>query len=313
MPNAPLEDYLLPGPAANHRHGQTAMNPGDSQLPQQQPSLPDRLSDLLLRLVSKRTTARPRDYDETYFRRGPSEARTFLQRFGIPIDFRGKRVLDYGCGYGPLAFHLAQEEGATVTGVDIDQARIDFARQRLSSEYPGLAGSVEFKLPQEVNGRQFDIVVSKDSFQHYNDPESVLSQITQLTVPGGLIVIGLGPLWRSPYGGAIDFMTRLPWAHLIFSEKVIMRGRMRYRPEEKAQTYKDTRGGFNKMTLGRFRRIVAGSGMKVLSFRANASSGVVGSASRLLAAIPGCREFMTLNVYVVLSASNPGVEEPRAD
>ena len=285
------------------------MDPGDAGLPSQQLSLPDRLSGLLLRLVSKRTTSRPRDYEETYFRRGASEARTFLQRFGIPIDFRGKRVLDYGCGYGPLAFHLAQEEGtAAVTGVDIDQARIDFARQRLSSEYPDLAGSVEFKLPDETNGDQFDIVVSKDSFQHYDDPVSVLSQMMRLTAPGGLVIIGLGPLWKSPYGGAIDFMTRLPWAHLIFSEKVIMRERMRYRPEENAQTFKDAPGEFNEMTLGRFRRIVAGSGMNVLSFRTNASSGVVGSASRLLAGIPGWREFFTLNVYVVLSVSSPGVE-----
>jgi len=285
------------------------MNPGDAELPLQPLSLPGRLSGLLLRLVSKRITSRSRDYVETYFRSGAPEARTFLQRFGIPIDFRGKRVLDYGCGYGPLAFHLAQEEGAaTVTGVDIDQPRIDFARQKLSSEYPDLAGSVEFKLPEEIMGRQFDIVVSKDSFQHYDDPVSVLSQIIRLTVPGGLIAIGFGPLWKSPYGGAIDFMTKLPWAHLIFSEAVVMRERIRYRPEEKAQTYKDAQGEFNRMTLRRFRRIIAGSGMKVLSFRANASSGVIGSVSRLLAGIPGWREFFTLNVYVVLSVSDPGVE-----
>ena len=283
------------------------MNPGDGEQPSQQLSLPDRLSGLLLRLVSKRTTSRPLDYEDAYFRRGASEARTFLQRFGIPIDFRGKRVLDYGCGYGPLAFHLAQEKGAAaVTGVDIDQARIDFARQKLSSEYHDLAGSVDFKLPEEINGGQFDIVVSKDSFQHYNDPVSVLSQIMQLTAPGGVIAIGFGPLWKSPYGGAIDFMTKLPWAHLIFSEQVIMRERIRYRPEEKAQTYRDARGGFNKMTLRRFRQIVAGSGMKVLSFRANASSGVAGGPSRLLAGIPGWREFFTLNVYVVLS---PPIQE----
>lgn len=285
------------------------MNPDDAEPPLQPLSLPARLSGLLLRLVSRRITARPGEYKESYFRGGASEARTFLQRFGIPIDFRGKRVLDYGCGYGPLAFHLAQEEGAAaVTGVDIDQARIDFARQRLSSEYPDLAGSVEFKLPGEMNDDQFDIVVSKDSFQHYDDPVSVLSQIRQLTAPGGLIAIGLGPLWKSPYGGAINFMTRLPWAHLIFSEEVIMRERMRYRPEERAQTFKDARGEFNKMTLARFRRIVDDSGMKVLSVRANASSGVVGSASRLLAAIPGCREFFTLNVYAVLSVPGPGEE-----
>ncbi len=87
-----------------------------------------------------------------------------------------------------------------------------------------------------------------------------------------------------------------------------MRERLRYRPEEKAQAYRDTRGGFNKMTLGRFREIVADSDANVLSFRANASSSVVGSASRLLAGIPGWREFFTLNVYAVLSTPNPGAD-----
>ena len=285
------------------------MDPGDAGLPSRQLSLANRLSGRLLRLVSKRTTSRPRDYEEAYFRRGASEASTFLRRFSFPIDFRDKRVLDYGCGYGPLAFHLAQDEAAAaVTGVDIDEARIDFARRALASEYPDLAGSVGFKLPEEIIGQQFDIVVSKDSFQHYADPVRVLSQMAQLTAPGGLIVIGFGPLWKSPYGGAIDFITKLPWAHLLFSEEVIMQERMRYRPEEKAQAYADIRGGFSKMTLGRFRQIVADSNVNVLSFRANASSGAVGNASRLLAGIPGWREFFTLNVYAVLSTPNPGAE-----
>lgn len=279
----------------------------DSAHPEPHPpprSLPDRISGALLHLISARETSRPDDYEESYFRRGAAEARTFLQRFTDPIDFRGKRVLDYGCGYGSLSFYLAQEEGASaVTGVDIDQSRVGFARQKLLSEYPGLTDSVEFMPPGEVGRDRFDVVVSKDSFQHYNDPAGVLSEMQQFLAPGGLIAIGFGPLWKSPYGGAIDFMTKLPWAHLIFSEKVIMRERMRYRPDEKAGTYKETLGGFNKMTLQRFRKIVAASGLQVLSFRVNASSGATGTASRLLARIPGCHEFFALNVYAVLSAT----------
>jgi 2-polyprenyl-3-methyl-5-hydroxy-6-metoxy-1,4-benzoquinol methylase len=39
-------------------------------------------------------------------------------------------VLDYGCGYGDLAFAMSQTH--VVVGVDADSGRIDFARQ----EYP---------------------------------------------------------------------------------------------------------------------------------------------------------------------------------
>jgi len=50
----------------------------------------------------------------------------------------------------------------------------------------------------------------------------------------GLLVIGFSPLWKAPYGGHIRFMTKLPWAHLIFPEEVIMAERRRFRPDEEA-------------------------------------------------------------------------------
>jgi hypothetical protein len=62
------------------------------------------------------------------------------------------------------------------------------------------------------------------------------------------------------------------------------------------------------MTLARFRQIVADSDLNVLSFRANASSGVAGRVSRLAAEVPGWREFFTLNVYAVLSKPSPGAK-----
>ncbi len=286
-------------------------DPGNTESPPLPLSLTDRAAGALLRLISKRKTVRPDDYEEAYFRNGASEAHTFLRRFAVPVDFRGKRVLDHGCGYGALSFHLAQDEGAAeVIGIDIDRARIDFARRKLSDEYAGLAGTVEFKSPEEVGEDRFDIVVSKDSFQHYNDPAAELAAMKQRLAPGGLIAIGFGPLWKSPYGGAINFMTRLPWAHLLFSERVLMRARMRYRPDEKARTYEETRGGFNKMTLRRFREVVADSGLNVLSFRTNASAGAIGKASRLLARIPGCREYFALNVYTTLTAERPAGGPP---
>jgi len=49
---------------------------------------------------------------------------------------------------------------------------------------------------------------------------------------GWRIAIGFGPLWKSPYGGHIGYMTRLPWAHLLFSERAIMRERRRFFPND---------------------------------------------------------------------------------
>jgi len=260
-----------------------------------------RIAGVFLRLVSRAPLPRPNNFEEAHFVHGFAEARTFLQRFGGSLDFRGKRVLDYGCGYGSLCVHLIRAEGAsTVTGVDIDESRLAFARRKVSDECPDVAAAVDFKAREQLTEGEFDIVVSKDSFQHYTDPGESLKEMSRLAAPGGLIVIGFGPLWKSPYGGAIDYMTRFPWAHLLFSEDVIMRERMRYRPDEKAGSYSEIRGGFNKMTVGRFRALIKESGLEVLSWRANASSGARGWLFSLLATSPGCREFFTLNLYMVL-------------
>src|SRR5262245_62388255 len=37
------------------------------------------------------------------------------------------RVLDYGCGYGDLAFAMSQEH--EVSGIDMDPERVEFAQQ----------------------------------------------------------------------------------------------------------------------------------------------------------------------------------------
>jgi hypothetical protein len=89
------------------------------------------------------------------------------------------------------------------------------------------------------------MILSKDSFEHYDDPEHFITTIAERLNPGGELVIGFGPLWKSPTGGHINYMTPLPWAHLLFSENVIMAERRRFRPQENARRWSEVRGGLN--------------------------------------------------------------------
>lgn len=262
----------------------------------------ERLADILFRLVSSSDSSGSKVDHEARFRRGVAEAPEFLRRFGRPLDFAGRSVLDYGCGYGGLSFHLAEVEGAaSVVGIDIDEESLTIARRKLQEEFSHLADNVDFRLASEYGDGKYDVVISKNCFQHYSNPEATLRDMIARLAPRGRILIGFGPLWKSPYGAPIGFMTKLPWAHLLLPESVIMRQREKFRPAEKARSYAEIRGGFNKMTLGRFKSIVLESGLRVLSFETNASPGFKGQAFRTLASVPGCREYFTLNAYSVLA------------
>jgi hypothetical protein len=150
---------------------------------------------------------------------------------------------------------------------------------------------------KELGGRRFSVVLSKDSFEHYDDPEGIVSCVERLLLPGGFIAIGFGPLWKSPTGGHIGYMTKLPWAHLMFSEQALMEERRRFRPAENAWTFQDIRGGLNKMTLARFERIMNASGLRPQHFVTNVSEHPAVRAMKVVSRMPPLREYFTANVY----------------
>lgn len=84
-----------------------------------------------------------RDYFETTSAAGQGGAAVDYLRstaglrrgLGNWLDVRGKTVLDLGCGMGELCW-LALDAGATqVTGVNLSQGEIDFARPHVAAEF----------------------------------------------------------------------------------------------------------------------------------------------------------------------------------
>lgn len=225
----------------------------------------------------------------------------WLKRFGTPIDFEGKTVLDIGCGSGGMCVELARRGAVEVIGID---TRIETSNDYLRERGSDVADRVQFLETDGsldvVAGRQFDFVTSKDSFEHYSDPESFIHAMEPLIVPGGHLVIGFGPLWKSPGGGHIGFMTKLPWAHLIFPERVIMQERRRFRPAEDAKSFGEILGGLNKITYARFRAIVDSSNLECVYFATNVSDSRVVKAMAVIRRVPPLREYFTQSVYTIL-------------
>jgi SAM-dependent methyltransferase len=157
-------------------------------------------------------------------------------------------------------------------------------------------------MPAELKDEKFDVVISKDSLEHYTDPENFMLDIKKYLKPGGKIVIRFGPLWKSPGGGHINYITRFPWAHLLFPESVIMRERKKCRPGESATTFEEY--GLNKITFKRFMKIIKKCGFQMdylkINVVARKSKRKLMLVCNVLRKIPFAGEFFIQNVYCII-------------
>ncbi len=103
------------------------------------------------------------------------------------VDFdgyRGRRVLEVGCGAGVDLARFAKG-GADVVGVDlassaIDLARANFAQQGLSGDFRVADGEA---LPFPDNS--FDLVYAHGVVQYTTDPQRLVGECRRVLKPGG--------------------------------------------------------------------------------------------------------------------------------
>jgi ubiquinone/menaquinone biosynthesis C-methylase UbiE len=107
--------------------------------------------------------------------------------FGRIFDyerFRGKRVLEIGCGMGCMAMNWAQR-GALLTAVDLNPTSIAQTRRRF--ELFGLAGDIResdaARLPFE--DATFDYVYSWGVLHHTPETKRTIDEIHRVLKPGG--------------------------------------------------------------------------------------------------------------------------------
>jgi SAM-dependent methyltransferase len=211
-------------------------------------------------------------------------------------ELQGRDVLDYGCGPGWQSVCLARLKTRRVVGIDISQDRIEHAK-KISGTYD-VAHKTKFHVgwDESLTGK-FDIVISKDSFEHYRDPEFALAEMKKALRPEGKIFVVFSWPWYSPLGSHMQVFTLFPWVNLFFSEKTVMSVRSRYR-NDGATKYEDVSSGLNKMTVKRFEYIIRSSGLYVESKFLRGFK-----EWHILTRIPVLRELFTQQIGCVLSLS----------
>lgn len=210
----------------------------------------------------------------------------------------GRKVIDFGCGEGRQSIALAARYGCKVTGIEANAARRRIAE--IAARGAGLtekqAAFVEKATPA-MNGR-FDAVISQNSFEHFADPGAILDQFKRLLNNRGKLFITFGPPWLAPYGSHMYFFCRVPWVNVLFSERTVLNVRKDYR-HDGASRYEDVEQGLNKMTVARFERLAAASGMRTEFLRYTCIRRM-----NFLAGIPMLREYFINQVSAVLSNEN---------
>lgn len=182
--------------------------------------------------------------------------------FGPEIwsELAGKVVLDFGCEGGLESIDIAKHGAAKVIGVDLYEDTLVRARQRAEQAGVGERCVFTTKATEKV-----DAIMTLDAFEHFADPAAMLKLMGQLLKDDGCILACFGPTWYHPLGG--HGFSIFPWAHLMFTEKAIMRWYGDFAPEN-ATKFSEVRGGLNQLTIGQFEKIIAASDFRFESFEA---------------------------------------------
>jgi len=169
----------------------------------------------------------------------------------------GKVIIDFGCGDGADAVEMARRGAKRVIGIDIREDILQGARQKAFS-----AGVQSTCLFVSSTKELADIVVSLDAFEHFADPAGILRIMNALLQPAGEVLVTFGPAWYHPLGGHL--FSVFPWAHLIFSEKALIRWRSTFKTDG-ATRFSEVAGGLNQMTIAKFEELITGSPLRFAS------------------------------------------------
>jgi SAM-dependent methyltransferase len=121
----------------------------------------------------------------------------------LPGDVTGRRILDAGCGAGPL-FAALRDRGAIMSGFDGSAAMLEEARKRLGDDADLRVADLAAPLPYPDGA--FDDVIASLVLHYLEDPGPALAEFRRVLKPGGRLIVAINhpfAITDAPAGPAI--------------------------------------------------------------------------------------------------------------
>jgi SAM-dependent methyltransferase len=122
-------------------------------------------------------------------------------------DVAGRRILDAGCGAGPL-FAALRDRGAIVTGIDKSAGMLEQARRRLGDDADLQVAELGSPLPFPDD--TFDDVTASLVLHYLEDWGPALAELRRVLKPGGRLIVSVDhpfvtTLWHREAGLEPDY------------------------------------------------------------------------------------------------------------
>ena len=215
-------------------------------------------------------------YSQWQYQWGGKTVACFAPKFTPEDIFKGKRVLDMGCGASGKSLYYVSIGAEHVVGVDVVphyKAEAEIFAKELGYEdrFTFLLGdALNLTLPEN----SFDVVIMNDFMEHIYDPEGALREALRVLKPGGKIFVNFPPYFH-PTGAHMSDVIGIPWVHMFFPEKTLIQAYkdlVRGLPDEQDRLSlrfsTDASGReyisyLNKMTIRKFHSIVKRMNLKL--------------------------------------------------